>query len=155
MRMPADYDPELAAIRRRMMTDLLAAPEPAAAAAPAPAWPDAPVPVTDADFDDVVGRYPLALVDFWAPWCGPCRIVAPSIEELAREMSGRVAFLKLNTDENPRTAARFRVQSIPTLLIMKDGVPADVLVGALPKPQISMALRRYAQRRGTPGPRRL
>lgn len=158
---PADR--ELAAIRARLMKDLAqraaaASPAPAGgASAPStePAWPESPVDVTDATFLATVQRYRVSVVDCWAPWCGPCRLVAPIVEQLAKEMRGRVAFLKLNTDENPRTAQAFGIQSIPTLLVFRDGNLVDRLVGAMPKPQIAAALRPHLERRAGPGPRRV
>ena len=96
-----------------------------------------PVVVTDANFAEEVERSPLpVLLDMWAPWCGPCRMIAPTIEQLAGELSGRVKVAKLNTDENQMTGARFNVRSIPTLLVLKDGKEIDRLVGALPKQEI-------------------
>src|SRR5687767_2704214 len=90
----------------------------------------APVTVTDATFSVDVERSPLpVLMDAWAPWCGPCRMIAPVIEELAREMAGRVRVAKLNVDENPATAARFNLRSIPTLLVLKGGREIDRIVG--------------------------
>ncbi len=76
------------------------------------------------------------VVDFWAAWCGPCRTVAPIVEQLAKEYSGRVAFGKLNVDENPLTSGEFQVQSIPTLLIFREGEPVDGIIGAMPKHHI-------------------
>ena len=102
-----------------------------------------PVTVTDGSFTAEVERSPLpVLLDLWAPWCGPCRMVAPVLEELAKEMAGRVRVGKLNVDENPVTAARFRVQSIPTLLILKGGQEVDRIVGAQPKMEIARRLQR-------------
>ena len=96
-----------------------------------------PVTVTDANFAEEVERSPLpVLLDLWAPWCGPCRMIAPVIEQLAGELAGRVKVAKLNTDENQMTASRFNVRSIPTLLILKDGKEIDRIVGALPKLEI-------------------
>jgi len=96
-----------------------------------------PVIVTDANFAQEVERSPLpVLLDMWAPWCGPCRMIAPVIEQLATELAGRVKVAKLNTDENPMTGSRFNVRSIPTLLVLKDGKEIDRLVGALPKQEI-------------------
>ena len=104
-----------------------------------------PVTVTDATFAAEVERSPLpVLLDMWAPWCGPCRMVAPVIEELAGEMAGRVRVAKLNVDENPATAARFHVQSIPTLLVLKGGREMERIVGVQPKSAIVQRLERAA-----------
>ena len=99
--------------------------------------PTEPFVVTDATFENEVERSPVpVLVDLWAPWCGPCRMIAPILEQLATEMSGRVRFAKLNVDENPVTGERFNVQGIPTLLIMSGGREVDRIVGVYPKPEI-------------------
>ena len=101
-----------------------------------------PVIVTDANFAEEVERSPIpVLVDMWAPWCGPCRMIAPIIEQLATELAGRVRVAKLNTDENPMTASRFSVRSIPTLLVLKNGQEIDRLVGAFPKQEILRRLQ--------------
>lgn len=104
-----------------------------------------PLVVTDATFErDVlgVGGVPV-LVDCWAPWCGPCGMVAPTIHALAAEAGGRYVVAKLNTDDNPRTASAFRISSIPTLLIFRDGRLVDQLVGVQPKPVIAQRLARH------------
>ena len=104
---------------------------------------DKPVTVTDATFAAEVERSPVpVLIDAWAPWCGPCRIIAPVIDELAAEMAGRIRVAKLNVDENPATAARFGLRSIPTLLVLQGGREVDRLVGAQPKAQIVRRLER-------------
>jgi|RhiMetdeSRZDD1v2_1073273.scaffolds.fasta_scaffold398298_1 thioredoxin 2 len=96
-----------------------------------------PVTVTDANFGQEVEKSTLpVLLDMWAPWCPPCRMIAPIIEDLASELAGRMKVGKLNTDENQQTASRFSVRSIPTLLVLKDGVEIDRLVGAYPKDEI-------------------
>lgn len=100
-----------------------------------------PGAVTDKDFDEVVlqAQAPV-LVDFWAPWCPPCKMLAPIVDELAQEYSGRVSFVKLNTDENPQVASRFGIRSIPTLLLFKGGKPVNSLVGYRPKADLKKQL---------------
>jgi len=99
--------------------------------------------VTDATFAAEVERSPLpVLVDAWAPWCGPCQLIAPVIDELAVEMAGRVRVAKLNVDENPATAARFNLRSIPTLLVLRGGREVDRIIGVQPKSEISRRLER-------------
>ncbi|MEM3004735.1 MAG: thioredoxin [Candidatus Bathyarchaeia archaeon] len=103
-----------------------------------------PVRVTDATFSEVVRRG-LVLVDCWAEWCGPCRMIEPTIEELARQYAGRVTFAKLNVDENPETASRFGVMSIPTLLLFKESRLVDTIVGAASKTEVVGLLERHLQ----------
>jgi thioredoxin 1 len=95
-----------------------------------------PLKVDSQSWDqEVLKGKDLVMVDFWAVWCGPCRIVAPVVDELAQEYEGRVRVLKLNTDENPDVASRYQIMGIPTLLFFKDGKPVDKIVGAAAKKQ--------------------
>lgn len=82
----------------------------------------------------------LVMIDFWAVWCGPCRIVAPTVEELSKEYAGKVKVMKLNTDENPEIASKYKIMGIPTLMFFKDGQKVDQVVGAVPKPQLKAKL---------------
>ena len=94
-------------------------------------------PVTDQSFQQDVLQAPgPVLVDFWAEWCGPCRLISPALEEIAKEMDGQVTIAKLNVDENPNTTIRYGVRSIPTLIMFKNGQPAATQVGAAPKSQL-------------------
>jgi thioredoxin 1 len=97
---------------------------------------------TDADFGTEI-REGLVLVDFWAPWCGPCRWVSPIIEQLASDYAGKVRVGKLNVDENQNTAMTYRVMSIPTVILFKDGEPVEAMVGALPKASYQQKLDRH------------
>ena len=101
-----------------------------------------PVQVTDANFNKTISSHPLALIDCWAPWCAPCVVIAPTVEELAKEYAGRVFFGKLNVDENPRTAGIFQIFGIPTLLIMENGKEVDRIVGLVPKNHIEARLKK-------------
>jgi len=100
--------------------------------------------VTDATFKkDVLESEIPVLVDFWAPWCGPCRMVAPVVEEIAEHYGGQIKVVKLNTDENPNTATQYGIRSIPTLMIFKGGQRVDMVVGAVPKTTLANTLEKY------------
>ena len=104
-----------------------------------------PLTVTDATFErDVLKSNRTVLLDCWAPWCGPCRMVGPIMDQLAAESNGRYRVAKLNVDENPRISAQFQIQSIPTMLIFKNGQLVERLVGAQPKPAITARLLAHA-----------
>ncbi len=102
-----------------------------------------PFHLTDANFGETVKKYPLILVDFWAGWCGPCRALAPTIVELAREYAGRVLVAKLDVDENPTSAERFQVYSIPTVVLIKNGTEVERIVGLCPKKNFDAALQKH------------
>jgi len=108
-------------------------------------YPDSPVVVTDSDFEDTVKKYPMVVVDCWAPWCGPCRMLSPTVDAMAKDLKGKVVFAKLNTDENVDTAGKFRIMSIPTLLYFKDGKLVDKSVGALPRPMLESQVKKHLQ----------
>ena len=113
---------------------------------PLPAPSSEPVIVTDTTFGSIVEKSQLpVLLDMWAAWCGPCRIIAPTIKILASELAGKILVGKLDVDANPRTAARFGVQSIPTLLILRDGKEVDRIVGAQSREAILRRLQPYLQ----------
>jgi len=100
--------------------------------------------VKEADFKEVVLESELpVLVDFWAPWCGPCRMVAPVVEEIAQQYEGKVKVVKLNTDENPQIASQYGIRSIPTLMVFKDGEKKEMGVGAVPKTTLANTLEKH------------
>ncbi len=100
--------------------------------------------VTDVTFEEEVLKSKIpVLVDFWAPWCGPCRAVAPVVEEIANDYNGKLKVLKLNTDENPKTAQSYRISGIPSLMVFKNGQPVEQVVGAVPKTTLSTAVEKH------------
>ena len=99
--------------------------------------------ISDADLDENIKKYSILVVDCWAPWCGPCRMVGPVIDELAKELHGKIVFGKLNVDENQLTATKYQIMSIPSLLVFKNGKLVDKFVGALPKDMLLQKLEPY------------
>ena len=132
-------DEELLAIRERKLRDLMSEVE---SEKPIGAWPEEPIAITDGNIDSAVKQYDLVVVDCWAPWCGPCRMIAPTIEQMSKDYKGKVVFGKLNTDENIGTASKFGIMSIPTILLFKNGNLVDRLIGAVPREHIEERLKK-------------
>ena len=101
-----------------------------------------PFHLTDNNFDETISKNKVLLIDFWAGWCGPCGALAPTIEELSKEYADKVLIAKLDVDENPKTAEKFQVFSIPTVILIKDGCEVDRIVGLCPKKQYDSALQK-------------
>ena len=107
---------------------------------------NAPIDATDENFNEIIKKNPLVLVDFWAVWCAPCHMVAPVVEALAKEYAGRLVCAKLNVDENQRTPIQFQILSIPTLLLFNKGKLVDRIVGAVSKSYIEERIKPYVSR---------
>ena len=125
---------ELEAIRKKKMEQIIKKKE-------LEVYPDKPVIVTDADFNTFISKYPLVVVDCWAEWCGPCRMLAPTIDELAGEYKGKIVFGKLDTDNNRTTSMQYKISSIPAMLVFKNGNFVGQIIGAVPKEQIVQQLQ--------------
>lgn len=108
-----------------------------------PSYGRQPVDLSDSNFDSTIRANKLVVVDCWAAWCYPCRLVAPVVEDLANEYSSAAMFAKLNVDENPLTASKYYIQSIPTILIIKNGIEVERVIGAVPKEQIEAAIKKH------------
>ena len=132
---------ELDEIRKKKMEKIMS--EQNKPSIPKIEYPSKPVIVTDSTLDAALNQYPLLIVDCWAEWCGPCRMIGPIIDELAKELSGRAVFGKLNVDENMQTSNKFRISAIPSLLVFKDGKLLDKLVGAYPKATLAGKIQKY------------
>lgn len=131
-------DEELEKIREKKMKDMLDKDEESNSD-----WPSAPVKVSDSDFSEIIQKYPLIIVDCWAEWCGPCRMIGPVVDALAKDYAGKIVFGKLNVDENQKTAMEYKIMSIPTLLVFKDGKLVDQIVGAMPKEQLEPKITKH------------
>jgi thioredoxin 1 len=105
--------------------------------------PNSPIEISDENFGSMIQDYDFIVVDCWAPWCGPCRMLSPVIDELARDYEGKVVFGKLNTDDNRGVATKFGIMSIPTLLFIKNGKLVDTIIGAVPREVIESKLREF------------
>ena len=125
---------ELEVIRKKKMEQIIKKKE-------LESYPEKPVIVTDADFNQFISKYPLVVVDCWAEWCAPCRMLAPTIDELAAEYRGKIVFGKLDTDNNRATSMQYNISSIPAMLVFKDGNFVGQIIGAVPKEQIVQQLQ--------------
>ena len=105
--------------------------------------PNKPIEIKDIDFDKNIKKYQTIVIDCWAPWCGPCRMVGPVIDDLAKELQGKIVFGKLNVDENQITASKYSIMSIPSLLVFKNRELVDKIVGAMPKDMLKAKLAQY------------
>ena len=139
--MISSSDDEIAAIMKKKMNELQKRAEISAKLRKI----TEPIPLNDSNFDLEKNKFPLMLVDFWTTWCGPCKIISPIIEQLAKEYSGKIVFAKINVDENHQLSNRFGIQSIPTMIIFKYGEVVDRIIGALPKVQIENKLKIYLE----------
>jgi thioredoxin 1 len=133
------YDEELERIRRRKLKKILDE----IGSGKDRAFPENPVEMNGENFDEIVRGNPLVVVDCWASWCGPCRMVAPMVEELAKEYGGRILFGKLNVDDNREISLRYNIMSIPTFLIFKNGKLVDRIIGALPKNILEKEIKKH------------
>ena len=134
---------EIEEIRQKKLAEMMAR---STRESPGYGYPDAPVKVTDSDFEKFVAGYDSVVIDCWAPWCGPCRMLSPAIDALAKNLKGKVVFGKLNTDENFETAGKYRISSIPTLLYFKDGQLVNRTIGVLPRGEIEQQVERLQSR---------
>ncbi len=130
-----DGQEELKNIKKKMVEDIMSEGK----------YPEEPINVSDGDFQDTLERYPVVLVDFWADWCGPCKMMEPVLEELASEYKGDLVVGKMNVDKNGTVPNQFQVSSIPTLVLFKDGEPVERLVGAMQKDQLSQKVEQYLE----------
>lgn len=134
-------DDELERIKQKKLRELLRAND--ASSNPSQAFHRTPIVVTDATFQQTIQQHTLVVVDCWAIWCAPCRMIAPVIESLAQDYAGKIVFAKLDVDQNSQTSHHYQIQSIPTLLVFKHGRLVDRLVGALPRQLLEPRIIRH------------
>jgi len=143
IRMGGQNNGELERIRRKKLKELIDRQESNNNSEKGQNWPNSPITVSDTTFAQTIKGYPLVVIDCWAQWCGPCHMVAPVIEELARDYTGKIVFGKLNTEENRMSANNYNIMSIPTLLIFKNGKLVDQVVGAMPRDMLEPMITKY------------
>jgi len=132
---------ELDEIRKKKMEKMMS--EMNKSPAPSVQFPNKPIVITDDTVDSAASQYPILILDCWAQWCGPCRMLGPIIEELARDFSGKIVFGKLNVEENMQTSNKHNISAIPTMLVFKNGKLVDKLVGAYPKATLTAKIQKY------------
>lgn len=137
-----DSDEELEMIRRRKIEKLLNSYEKGNKPSSVHNTESLPLSLSDATFDNFIHSNERAVIDLWAPWCGPCRMISPILDEFSRDYAGRIIFGKVNVDENPVTANRFQVMSIPTVLLLKNTRVVDRIVGVLPRNVLKSRIER-------------
>ena len=137
------FDDEIERIQRRKMEEMMRRKSSPEANPKASSIPVGVMNLTDATFSQTVEKYPITVVDFWAPWCGPCRMVSPIVEELSRDYAGKAAFGKVNVDENPAVSSSFGIQSIPTIMFFSRGRAVDAVIGAVPKQVLESRMRPF------------
>ncbi len=138
--MSEDIDPELEALRKKKMEQLQMLVDKEKEKT---SWPSTTIPIGDPNFQEIVKKYPILLIDFWAPWCAPCKMIGPILEQLAGEFQGKVVIAKLDVDQNPGVASAFSVKGIPTMIMFKDGQPVERVTGALPRNTLKGLIERY------------
>lgn len=139
-------DEELNRIRMKKLKEMIDKQQSNSASEQGQNWPNTPIMVSDTTFTPTIKKFPLVVIDCWAQWCGPCHIIAPVIEELARDYTGKIVFGKLNTDENRTSANKYNIMSIPTLLVFKNGKLVDQLVGAMPREMLEPMITKHLSR---------
>ena len=138
-----ERDEELERIRKKKLMNLMKEKGSDNMALNKKPMPAKPIEVSDSNFDETIKKYPLVVVDCWASWCMPCRMVGPVIEELAKDHAGKIVYGKLNVDENQKTSMKYGIMSIPTMLIFKGGELVDLQVGAMPKEMLEPAVTKF------------
>ncbi len=136
-------DNELRELRKRKLQELMDSRSPIDKRNRESEYPKIPVTVQDADFNELISKYPLVVIDCWAPWCSPCKMLSPVIDTMAMKFHGKIVFGKLNVDHNRITSQKYQTMSIPTLLVFINGKPVDRITGALPGPVLEQKLHQY------------
>lgn len=136
-------DNELKRIRMKKLKELVERQQTTRSSQKGKNWPNTPIVVTDTTIVETIKEYPLVVIDCWAQWCGPCHMVAPVIDELARDFAGKIVFGKMNTDENRMSANNYNIMSIPTLLIFKNGKLIDQVIGAMPRQMLEPMITKH------------